>query len=89
MRHTTKKFVPGHTEDIFSHITCDSCNVIIEEKGFDICDITIEHKEGTVYPEGGSLEVLAPDICTKCFNKKIIPVLKEMGINTEYTTVYV
>jgi hypothetical protein len=46
--------------------------------------ITLTHKFGKRYPEGGWGQVLEIDICPECLQNKVLPFLKEQGCSVEY-----
>lgn len=56
---------------------------------YDFDDVTIHHEHGSRYPSGGNKEELNLDICPKCFSEKILPVLRSLGVKTQYKeTIY-
>ena len=40
--------------------------------------VTISKEEGSVFPEGGCLDVHEYDICVPCFDSKIVPLLDSL-----------
>ena len=88
MKHYVEKIIPETTEEVLSDITCDLCGKGGGRDGWDSShwgvseseiEVTVKHKDGTAYPEGGSGTVYAPDICPTCFKEKLIPWLESHG----------
>lgn len=53
---------------------------------FDIERTTVSSESGTVFPEGGSTDVIDVDICPRCFTDKLLPWLQSQGVHvTTYT----
>jgi hypothetical protein len=45
----------------------------------------MEHRYGHDYPEGGrGQELIAPDICPKCWWEKVKPALEAAGVPMKY-----
>jgi hypothetical protein len=67
-------------------ITCDICGNEIsnDRRSYYRDECTIMHEYGTEYSDGSDLLQFKPDICTSCFEKHIIPFLKDLGVNIEY-----
>lgn len=60
---------------------CDCCKETIQVRSsYDRAEVKIRVTEGDVFPEGGSIEVIEPDICIDCWNDKIAPALTALGI---------
>lgn len=53
------------------------------EGGFQVNDVTVEFREGKVYPEGGYGTKLSVDMCPDCFKDKLIVWLKEQGVQVK------
>ncbi len=69
-------------------ITCDICHTKYKDDNWNAdwyklneteISITIRHKQGDQYPEGGSGTEMTIDICPKCFTEKLIPWIKSFG----------
>jgi hypothetical protein len=72
-----------------SSVTCDICKKeyngdFWDREPYSALDTTVELKIGSCYPEGGSGEYFTFDICPKCFETKLIPLLKR-EFNAEVT----
>lgn len=67
--------------DVIEETICDLCRcIIVAPKG--LCradDVTVSYRVGDTFPEGGSGTVTEFDICSKCFESKLIPWLEEQG----------
>jgi len=50
------------------------------EGGFQVNDVTVEFREGKVYPEGGHGTTLSVDICPDCFKEKLLLWLRGQGV---------
>jgi len=65
-------------------ITCDICKETYRGQdwnagSFDVLDTEVSFEFGTHYPEGRSTRKISVDICPRCFEEKLIPLLKELG----------
>jgi hypothetical protein len=94
MRRYEKKTETITTNNLVE-TTCDLCNAIAkqgcwESSIWDVNEsevsISITHKDGTQYPEGGSGTSMEVDICPKCFKEVLVPFLKSKGANIEEKT---
>ena len=52
------------------------------DETYDREHVVVRYEEGYRYPEGGEIERQTWDICPKCFNEKIRPMLPEPYIET-------
>ena len=72
----------------YLNTTCDICGKEFEEEeGFIVRNysrVRIEHVKGESYPEGTFESKLEPDVCTECFEGKILPFLRSIGLKSEY-----
>ena len=71
-------------QTITESITCDICKKTYkgrdwERENYSALETEVRMKSGSLYPEGGSGEEITFDICPTCFQKKLIPALKELG----------
>lgn len=65
--------------------TCDICNNEIKNLEFYKFDeVTISHRYGERWPEGGNSETLDLDICPECFKNKILPFIEKLA-NKNFT----
>lgn len=87
-KHIVKKLV---------FIKCDICglgiNPVVETKeGQKFDQVTVSHVKGYEYNGYGEYFdgklYLDLDICGECFESKILPVLKSLGVDTEYRDVF-
>jgi hypothetical protein len=87
MKVTSMVHVPARDVEVVSHRVCDfpGCGQRTTPRGsyeIDKCEvkISVTHKEGSNYPEGGSGTELEIDICPECFTTKLLPWLKAQGV---------
>ncbi len=86
--HTVKKLV---------FIKCDICglgiNPVIDTKeGQKFDQVTVSHVKGYEYSGYGEFfdgkMYLDLDVCGDCFENKILPYIKSLGVDTEYRDVF-
>jgi hypothetical protein len=84
-RSTTK------TENVFVKKTCDSCGLVSTQYGhewskdtYEVLEVEVKFRKGSRYPEGDFTKTYCPDICPVCFEEKLIPFLKSIGVNCEF-----
>lgn len=77
MIHKEVRIIPAYAKNCVVKTTCDICGEEIKTKQYEIDEVTIQWKKGSSYPEGGSGETTILDICSKCFENKILPLLKD------------
>ena len=53
---------------------------------YDIAEVTVSIKTGTIYPECGDTTLAEYDICPDCFRKYIDPVFQSLNIQPVITT---
>jgi uncharacterized protein (DUF983 family) len=66
---------------------CDICGNDLSEfenGNYKVNRVKIIHEKGNVWPEGSSIYKFEPDICPKCFEDKLVPMLKTVGIEIDY-----
>jgi hypothetical protein len=70
----------------YMNTTCDICGRDFQEENVEsfFNEVTICHEYGQRWQGCQTAVKFAPDICSKCFTKKILPFLKSLGINVEY-----
>lgn len=82
---TETRQIPAKTETRPVSIQCDMCGEKSKRSNnwgdgpYSVNDVTIEHKTGESYPEGGSGEYLRCDLCPTCFKTKLVPWLESQG----------
>ena len=79
MKHMKTVVVPMMEKQVEDFTTCDLCGVTITNNYGDAEEVTIKHKTGYLYPEGGSGEITSVDMCGKCFDEKLVPWLKSQN----------
>lgn len=73
--------VPASTRDVVDKVVCDLCKRNIPNEGsYEVNEVTVSHKTGSSYPEGGSGEKVRVDLCPSCFDEKLIPWLTSQGV---------
>ena len=78
---------------IFDKLVCDICKRESNHRswasGFDVDEtevkVSIKHRTGESYPEGGWGDKIEVDICPECFDNKLIPWLRSEGVEIEET----
>jgi len=83
MKETRQIIIPAKTEIQVIGATCDMCRNRIKEGLYEVNEVTINHKKGQDYPEGGSGTEITIDMCGECFETKLIPWLAGQGIKPE------
>ena len=46
---------------------------------YDTADTTVQWEYGTCFPDGGDKTVVSFDLCPECFDRRLIPWLREQG----------
>lgn len=85
MKHTKLMSIPAKTREVIDKVTCDLCGNEIETVGYDCENITVSHRVGTMYPEGGGGVETVVDMCGSCFDSKLVPWLKTQGADPKPT----
>jgi hypothetical protein len=80
MKHYRIKEIPATTRREETHTTCDICNADTNQYGYDVDECTIKNEQGSRFPEGTNLDVLACDLCGECFRTKLVPWLESQGV---------
>ena len=65
-------------------MSCDLCRKISHKENwttdcYQVAETTVEFREGSNYPDGGSGTLYDVDICPDCFRDKLIPWLLAEG----------
>lgn len=83
---TTKKQKRTIEEAITVAVNCDSCGEVIpDERSHRVCEVTVEFREGSSFPEGGDVDHVEVDCCKKCFREKVLPLFKQWHeYNSDY-----
>ena len=79
MKHTKVIEIPATTQEVVDFVTCDLCGQVIEEKLYEVDEVTIKHTEGWSYPDGGYGTTYTLDMCGFCFRENLVPYLKDQG----------
>lgn len=83
--------IPECKREVFTNLKCDLCGKESnknyarswKKETYDELVTCISYKKGHCFPDGGYGEELHVDLCPNCFESKLIPWLKEQGVNTE------
>ena len=81
MKHMKTIEVPATVKEVLDKTTCDLCGIEITVDNYSAEDVTIRHRTGSRYPEGGSGEEVSVDMCGDCFDTKLVPWLRTQGAN--------
>lgn len=81
MQHFKTVEVPATTKQVHDFDTCDICGIKIDDGGVHgVNEVEVRHKTGQSYPEGGGGEEISVDMCGKCFDEKLLPWLRSLGV---------
>lgn len=83
MRHMKPVQIPAlPARDVMEldRVTCDFCGETIAPDVYDAEEVTVSHRTGSRYPEGGSGEMISVDMCGACFDSKLLPWIEECGV---------
>jgi len=87
-----EKKIATTEREVFQGILCDICGseTVRGTWAFDpysIDEVTIKHRCGSNFPEGGMGQEIEVDLCPECFDDKLVPWLRNQGarvIQTEW-----
>lgn len=80
MKHWIDKPIePVTTKRVLDKTTCDICHKKIIVDSFEVNTVTVSHKTGSSYPEGGNGDLVEYDICSSCFTERVRPFLSALG----------
>lgn len=80
MKHMKTVEVPATKKDEVDFVTCDLCGRKIGERGFDVDEVEVFHREGKSYPGFASGIETSVDMCGECFDDKLVPWLRSQGV---------
>lgn len=83
MKHFKTVEFPARTSSILEKTTCDICRGEIAPEYGDADLVSVLHRTGCSYPDGGSGEEVSFDICGDCFDLKLVPWLREQGADPQ------
>jgi len=81
----------SYDTEVLQTVECDICKKKFKNENwdrtssFDVLETEVSMRKGEQYPECGSADEISFDICPTCFEKKLIPALKEMGASPSHT----
>ncbi len=74
----------SYTDTYLDSVTCDICNKTYNShwnaKTYQVLETEVRFKRGESYPEGGGGSEISYDICPKCFDTVLVPLLESKGI---------
>lgn len=79
MKHMKTVEVPATTKQVLDKTTCDLCGAVIRRERWSADEVTVRHRTGCSYPEGGSGEEVRVDMCGTCFDTTLVPWLRTQG----------
>lgn len=79
MKHKKTIVVPAYEKVQVVKVTCDLCGQVIQQKGYDVDEVTVSRRTGYSCPESHSVTELTVDLCGKCFDTKLRPWLVSQG----------
>ena len=84
MKHYKEVTVPAYKKTVLDKTTCDWCkNKIERDDPYDVEKVTIKHKTGDLFPEGGSGEIRSFDLCPECFSNELVEWFKRNGVEPQ------
>lgn len=81
--------IPATTRQVLIERACDMCGRKANPNdwsglAYEVDDtevtVTVKHRKGESYPEGGCETVIEVDLCPTCFKGELIPWLKSRGV---------
>jgi hypothetical protein len=95
MSQRTEKRSRTYDETVTVEVRCDLCGRTAPRPGHgqgtwgqyggDVNEVTVSHRSGSSYPEGGSGETVEFDVCPDCFRDKLVPWLRSQGAEPRTT----
>jgi hypothetical protein len=81
MKRYEMKVRPAVQESVLVEVLCDLCGKRIpHNRGYgDLDEVTVEHRSGVNYPEGGDVMTRSVDVCPACFEGRLVPFLESQG----------
>lgn len=79
---------PATTKEVVDKVLCDLCGCDVNRDWNGMSsyefnevevEITVKHKDGANYPEGGSGTETIIDVCPECFRGKLVPWVESYG----------
>ena len=80
MKYTRVIKIPETTRDVIDYVTCDLCKAKIASTNYGVNEVTIKHKFGDNYPECGNGIETSVDLCSDCFDNKLVPWFRSQGV---------
>lgn len=95
-QQTTKEIT--RKESYYTRVVCDLCNKEAEcpdgssfeesdwserHNPYQVATTSVVMHEGSRYPEGANIEITTVDICTNCFETKLLPWLRGQGVEAQ------
>lgn len=80
MKHYRDVERPAKVERVHTCTTCDICNKKLRLWSYEFEEVEISCKVGSRYPEGGSGTLTEVDLCSDCFEEKLLPWFASQGV---------
>lgn len=77
--------VPARTDTVTDYVQCEICGAKTANTRdwsadrYGVNEVTVSLREGSSFPEGGSITEIIVDICPDCFTSKLLPWIKAQG----------
>ena len=85
MRHVKTVQMPAKKMEVLDKVTCDLCGEQIEHERGCIDEVEVLYRSGTNYPDGSFGDIVEVDMCSQCFETKLVPWLREQGAEPRTT----
>lgn len=85
MKHMKTVQVPASEREVVDKTTCDICKAEINPSPTNAEEVEVKHRSGYSCPDGGNGYDTEFDLCGKCFDSKLIPLLAVLGAEPRQT----
>lgn len=80
MKHYKEIERPAKVEKVHTSTTCDICHKRLKLFSYEFEEVEVSCKVGSRYPEGGSGTLTEVDLCSDCFEERLLPWLATQGV---------
>lgn len=79
MRDTHRE-TKTHEVEVVDRVLCDWCKEPIKVARFEIGEVSVSCQTGCRYPDSGEIETVEFDMCVRCFETRLLPLLAAQGV---------
>lgn len=79
MRHMKTINVPATQKEVLICTSCDICGDKITSVSGEVSEVDVSYRSGVSYPDVSFGHIVTVDMCSKCFESKLVPWLREQG----------